>query len=81
MSLKWGINTKEIINKTWLIDSCVKTEAKLLASLTVSYSMNADSNKMVVSPKEFTGISELLIHYINPTQNKYPPSVAYSLKK
>ena len=42
--------------------------------------MNADSNKIVVSPKEFTGISELSINYINPTKNKYPSSVAYSLK-
>ena len=69
------------LNKTWLIDSSVKTEAKLLVSPTVSYSMNADPTKLVVSPKGSTGINELPIHYINPVKNKYPPSVAYSLKK
>lgn len=70
------------LNKTWIIDSSVtKTDAKLLISPTVSYSMNADQPKHLTSPKATVAGSDIPIHYMNPSKNKYPPSVAYSLKK
>lgn len=75
-------NRIKSMNKTCVYDlPKTTTDTNLLISPTVSYSMNLDPGKGVFSPKDSVMNGEIPMHILQSTKNKYPPNIAYSIKK